>query len=46
MGVEELHCMEYLTIHSAEQSSYIFQQNTSQKHTEDVFIVKILPQGK
>lgn len=46
MGVEELHCMKYLTIHLDEQTSYIFQQNTRQKHTEDVFIAKILPQGK
>lgn len=38
--------MKHLTIHLAEQTSYIFQQNTTQKHTEDVFIAKILPQGK
>lgn len=46
MGVEELHCMKYLTIYLAEQTSYIFQQNTRQKHIEDVLTAKILPHGK
>lgn len=46
MDVEELHCMKYFTIHLVEQTSCIFQQNTRQKHTENVFIAKILPQGK
>lgn len=37
---------ETLTVHSVELTSYIFQQNTIKKHAEDVFIAKILPQGK